>query len=246
MRHQGHQESTESAPAPDAAAEGADADAEGVEGAAVSFTPTTYEFPPYHAVYAGLQHHVLGVDAKPPAHAAAIVDDLEHWDHHGRASEAAKLLLVDHAGSLAETKVQHIFFDVQIGRDSFRSVDIRDVVSGEPIPYADANDLFFHRVDFFKAIIDEGYFINAVADCERKMSQRVLQIRQMVDALAAEHEKPEVLKTLPAKEYLYRTIIPALVPALEACQRDRPADPIEFIAFYMLRHPKMYSKTLKA
>jgi protein dpy-30 len=68
----------------------------------------------------------------------------------------------------------------------------------------------------------------------------------MVDAFAADQEKPEVLKTLPPKDYLYRTIIPALVPALEACQRDRPADPIEFIAFYMLRHPKQYSKALKA
>jgi hypothetical protein len=168
MRHQGHQEAAaEAAPAPDAATESADADAEGAEGAAVRFTPTSYEFPPYHAVYAGLQHHVLGVDAKPVANAAAIIDDLEFWDHRGRASEDAKLLLVDHAGSLAETKVQHIFFDGQIGRESYRSVDIRDVVSGEPIPYAEASDLFFHRVDFFKATIDEGYFIKAVSDCEQ-------------------------------------------------------------------------------
>jgi hypothetical protein len=234
-----------------AAAEPAEAEPDSPEGSgvashSVNFTPTSYQCPPYHDVHEGLQNHILGDAAEPPANAVAIVDDLDFWDHHGRASQAAKLLLVDHAGTLAETKVQHIFFDGQIGRESTRSVDVRDIVSGEPIPYTEAQDLFFHRVDFFKAVIDESYFIKAVAKCEQKMSDRVLRIRQMVDTFASEQEKPEIMKTLPPKEYLYRAIIPALVPALEACQRDRPADPIEFIAFYMLRHPKMYSKTLKA
>lgn len=235
------------------AAEGADADAEGGEGTAVSFPATFYETKKpdkdtdvYHDVYAGLQHHILGVEAKPVANAIAIVDDLDYWEEQGRASEAAKLLLVDHSGSLAETKIQHIFFDGQIGRDGYRSVDIRNVVDGKPIPYGEANDVFFHRVDFFQAIIDEGYFINALKTCEQTMSQRILQIRQMVDPVAAEQEKPEAIKALEShKDYINRAIIPALAPALEACERDRPADPIEFIAFYMLRHPKQYSKTLK-
>merc|ERR1711976_28121 len=123
-----------------------------------------------------------------------------------------------------------------IKRGDTYSVDLRDVVDGKPISYAEADDVFVHRVDFFKAMIDQDYFVKALESREAKMSDKVL---------ATDMDRPDVMKTLPPKEYLYRAIIPALLPALEACQRIRPADPIEFIAFYMLRHPKQYSKKLK-
>jgi len=228
--------------------EGAPADAgEEPEVPAEPFKPTVYELPPnkesYHEPYAGMLHQILGLEGG--ANAAAIVDDQKYWDSKERASDAGKLLLVDHAGSLAETKIQHIFFDGNIGRQSSSSVDVRDVVTGEPIKYNDAQDIFFHRVDFFNAVVDQEYFVRALADCERKMSHKIVQTRKMVETIISGGESPDILKTLPAKEYLQRSIIPALLPALEACQRDRPADPLEYIAFYMLRHPKQYSKTLK-
>jgi len=50
---------------------------------------------------------------------------------------------------------------------------------------------------------------------------------------------------LSAKAYIYHNIIPALAPALEIAVRDRPPDPLEFIAFYMLRHSSQYQKTVK-
>jgi len=212
--------------------------------AAVAFTPASYSFPPYHSAYAGLMHQILGIEGGG-TNVAAIVDDLEYWDANDRAAEAGKLLLVDHAGSLAETKVQHIFFDGNIKRSDGYSVDIRDVVDGKSVSSSEAENIFFHRVNFFEAVVDQEYFIKALETCESKMSQKVVQTRRMVDAISADLDKPDVLKTLPSKEYLHRAVIPALMPAIEACQRVRPADPIEFIAFYMLRHPKQYSKTLK-
>merc|ERR1712136_327807 len=124
---------------------------------------------------------------------------------------AGKPLLVDWAGGFAETKVQHIFFDGHIRLDDAHCVDVRDVVSGEPIPFEVADKVFLHRTNFFHAVVDPDYYI----------------------------------KALQPKEYLYRTVIPALLPALEQCQRIRPPDPIEFIAFYMLRHPQGYNKTIQ-
>mmetsp|Transcript_136626 Transcript_136626/g.237534 ORF Transcript_136626/g.237534 Transcript_136626/m.237534 type:complete len:544 (-) Transcript_136626:63-1694(-) len=220
---------------------------EGAEGAPAeevplpAFQPTIYEFPPFHKAYAGLMHHILD-----GANTAAIVDDYNYWKTKDQAADAGKLLLVDHGGGIAETKVQHIFFDGHIKQGNLHCVDVRDAERGNTLPFEAVDGMFTHRVDFFQACLDSEYFIKALEGCERKMSMKILESRRAHDEAAAEADKPQALDKLPPKEYLYRTVIPALLPALEACQRDRPADPIEFIAFYMLRHPKQYSKTLKA
>mgnify|MGYP005790215639 CR=1 FL=1 len=43
--------------------------------------------------------------------------------------------------------------------------------------------------------------------------------------------------------YLMETVVPVLYPALEAVIRDRPDDPLAYIAFYLLRHSTGYSRT---
>lgn len=190
-------------------------------------------------MYAGLLDQVLqGVNS------TAILED---------RSEGGKLLLVDDAGGLAEAELQNVLFDGSIGGGAGAleaGVDLRDVVSGKPIAEKEALDLFLHRVNFFEATTDVDYFVSALEACEKKFSQKILATREMpvegaADAAAAA-EKAAEDERLPAKEYLYRNIIPALLPALEACQRDRPPDPVEFIALYMLRHPHQYSKSLQA
>jgi hypothetical protein len=209
----------------------------------VAFEPTVYEFPPFHRSYEGLMHHIL-----EKANTAAIVDDYDFWKQKDYTAEAGKLLLVNHGGGFAETKVQHIFFDGHIQSGNAYSVDVRDVVNGDPLPFAEANDVFMHRVDFYQACLDGEYFMKALRHCEVTMSKAILESRRVFDdsAPAIAEASAEALKALTPKEYLYRTVTPALLPALEACQRDRPANPIEFIAFYLLRHGQQYSKTLKA
>jgi len=206
------------------------------------FQPTVYDFPPFHNAYEGLMHHVL-----EKANTAAIVDDQDYWVKKDWAMDAGKLLLVNHGGGLAETKVQHVFFDGHIQSGNGCSVDVRDVVNGDPLSFAQADDVFMHRVDFFQACLDSEYFIKALKTCEVNMSKAILDSRRVaIESSAAAALSAGALKDLPPKEYLYRTVTPALLPALEACQRDRPSDPIEFIAFYLLRHTQQYSKTLKA
>jgi len=206
------------------------------------FRPTEYAFPPYHQAYAGLMDQILET-----ANTAAIVDDLAFWDAHDRDSGAGKLLLVDRA----ETKVQHIFFDGNIEKDDANCVDVRDAVRGEPIPMQECSNIYIHRVDFFQAVTDVDYFVKATEACELQMSKKIVEDRHsegIARALSDQERKKssDEAASMTPKEWLYRNIIPALLPALEACQRDRPEDPIEFIAFYMLRHSKQYSKTLKA
>jgi len=167
-----------------------------------------------------------------------------------RAATAAKLFLVDHAGGLAETKVQHIFFDGGMGQHDARCVDVRDLVDGESLSLHEVDGMFLHRVDLYKASTEADYFITALEACERKMSQQILESRRVApppeSTTAASATTGGNAEEKPThKEWLNRNIIPALLPAMEACQRDRPEDPIEFLAFYMLRHRGQYSKSLK-
>jgi len=213
-----------------------EADTESTEPQPVN--PTEYEFPPFHKLYTGLMHQILD-----SANTAAIIDDYRYWVTNDRQTNSGKLFPVDHDGGFAETNIQHIFFDGHIGALDAGCVDIRDVLHGEPLAFYDAKDIFLHRVNFFQAVTDLEYFVKAVDACEMKMSQAIVEARKVSDADAAKVERrPE---DESPKDYLYKMVIPALLPALEACQRDRPADPIEFIAFYMLRHPRGYAKTLK-
>lgn len=198
--------------------------------------------PPYHKAYAGLSHQIL-----EEVFTTAIQDDHEYWTSSGRDSKAGKLLLVDDA----ETKVQHIFFDGHCHGNDAYCVDVRNVVNGDPIPYEDTKDIYIHRVNLWSAITDEQYFVKQVAASELKMSQRTVARKKAKQQSEEEMGPAELLKLLkdkgkvPPKEYLYRTVIPALLPALEVAQRDRPEDPISFIAFYMLRHQKQYTKSIK-
>jgi hypothetical protein len=233
---------------PPAEAEGEEAKpVEPAEPADVEFKPTVYEFPPAtdsnRFVYAGMMKQIL-----EETNTVAIVDDRDYWVAQQHESKAGKLLLVDHAGGFALVdNVQHIFFDGHIAADSLGRVDVRDLVSGEPLSLQTVNDLFVHRVNFFSAIVDPEYYIKAVETCDISLSKAILDSRKFPGLKHGESPpSAEDLKDLTPKEYLYKTVIPALLPALEACQRDRPSDPIEFIAFYLLRHPHQYSKTLKA
>merc|ERR1711904_717459 len=211
-----------------------------------TFVPTVYEFdgvdhPPYHKAYAGLSHQIL-----EEVFTTAIQDDYEYWVSKGREAKAGKLLLVDDA----ETKVQHIFFDGHIHSDDAHCVDVRNVVNGVSIPFEDAKDIYVHQVNLWSAITDEQYYVKQLAAAELKMSQRTVARKKAKRQSEEEMGPAELLKLLkdkekvPPKEYLYRTVIPALLPALEVAQRDRPEDPISFIAFYMLRHQRQYQKNI--
>jgi len=209
------------------------------------FTPTVYAFdgvdlPPFHQAYSGLQHQIL-----EEVNTAAIKDDMEYWEGNGRESSMGKLLLVDEA----ETKVQQIFFDGNIHSNDAHCVDVRNVVNGGCVPFEEASDVYLHRTNLWNAITDDQYYIKQLAACELKMSQRIVARKKAKvapgDGDLSKEELAELLKGLGPKEYLYRTVIPALLPALEVCQRDRPEDPISFISFYLLRHTKQYQKSLK-
>ncbi|CAD7967504.1 unnamed protein product [Amoebophrya sp. A25] len=54
-----------------------------------------------------------------------------------------------------------------------------------------------------------------------------------------------VLREKGVKDYLYCTVIPVLFGGLEEVVKLRPEDPMEFLAFYLMRHANGYNRTLR-
>jgi hypothetical protein len=46
------------------------------------------------------------------------------------------------------------------------------------------------------------------------------------------------LNALPVRQYLDHSVLPALIDGLQALTRERPANPTEFLALYLLRNNK--------
>jgi len=199
------------------------------------FTPT--KFSKSHGIYAGLDE--ISMEG-----AVAIQDDYEYWESNEFSADSSKSLYLDQANY----KVHHIFFDGTLSVDPNRStVDVRDAVTGEPIDYDSVIDHELFRVNFVRAITELNYFIDVLPGLEKRFKQRVIRWRE--EELQRQLEmsiRPPLIdgEEMSAKQYIYTNIIPALAPALEICTRDRPPDPLEFLAFYMLRHKTQYSKSL--
>lgn len=53
-------------------------------------------------------------------------------------------------------------------------------------------------------------------------------------------DKPELkkrdLQSLPTKQYLDQTVAPILLQGLQTLAKERPPDPISYLAAYLLKH----------
>lgn len=200
-----------------------------------TFAPTAYKG--NAQIYAGLECELL-----EEVSCVGIIDDYEYWSGKEESETAGKVLYVDDG----ETTLQHIFFDGNIRSGNTYSVDIRDAVTEKPKTFQEAQDVYFHRVNTAQAIMDPEYYIKALQLCEATRLEQIKaqKCAKSPNVESAKRLTQEELRQLPAKDYLYETVMPGLLPALELCQRDRPKDPIQFIAFYLLRHPFTYTKSV--
>uniref|UniRef100_A0A914HJJ9 Protein dpy-30 homolog n=1 Tax=Globodera rostochiensis TaxID=31243 RepID=A0A914HJJ9_GLORO len=56
-----------------------------------------------------------------------------------------------------------------------------------------------------------------------------------------EDKAQSALKNLPTRQYLDMTIVPILLQALSALAKERPVDPIEFVANYLLKEKPRFN-----
>jgi len=48
------------------------------------------------------------------------------------------------------------------------------------------------------------------------------------------------LQSLPTRQYLDQTVVPILLQGLASLARERPRDPIEYLAGYLIRHKREF------
>lgn len=59
--------------------------------------------------------------------------------------------------------------------------------------------------------------------------------------LASAPKKTRVeVQSLPARQYLDQTVVPILLQALSTLAKERPPDPISYLASYLLRHKSQF------
>lgn len=167
----------------------------------------------------------------------AIHDDYIYWHNNGETSDYGKLLLIDEN----DYNVQHVFFDDNIDIDQSKIVDVRDVITGEPIPFKKSINKYIFRVDPYRAVVEQDYFYKSLLVCEENRNDEIFRIEngitqdqeEVKEVVVSEWEK---LQTSPTDEYLAKVIMPVLLPALQVLDIERPHNPISFLAHYVLKH----------
>jgi len=93
----------------------------------------------------------------------AFRDDYSGWARAGFEGPAGKPMCVD----THDTQNVRVFFDDNVREDAANIVDLRDATSGDAIAFEDAIGRCLVRVDPYRAVTDERYFIDALSHCLR-------------------------------------------------------------------------------
>jgi hypothetical protein len=171
----------------------------------------------------------------------AIQDDYLYWVNKGKRGDAGKLMFIDDS----EADVQQIFFDDSISDNpNCSTVDIRDLVTGEIIPYKKAINKYIVKVEPDKAILNVDYFIKKLEECERRRTEELENLGKSLSSQGEEEDRKDVnewekLKQLGSTDYLIRTVLPVVYQGLTEIDIERPLDPVKSFAFFLLKNQNL-------
>ena len=203
---------------------------------------------------------------KPPTCGMSIIavrEDFESWSRSGFEYKNGKHFLLDSGDS----SVQQIWFDgccsctedeedgegpvvpLKGVRDLEvnNSLSVIEVVGGQQRGFVELYGAMTMGVSLRQMLLNPQYFVEKVQECERGFEKRIAESRAEKNAPEeSSSDQDALLRDMDAdtKSYLYKHVIPGLLPALETCCHVRPSDPLEFLAFYLMRHGEGYEKTL--
>ncbi|XP_015520730.1 protein dpy-30 homolog [Neodiprion pinetum] len=81
---------------------------------------------------------------------------------------------------------------------------------------------------------------NVVSDAANK----IISMEKEADLTAAPQKKSRVeVQSLPTRQYLDQTVVPILLQALSSLAKERPPDPINFLAAYLLKNKSQYDNS---
>ena len=110
----------------------------------------------------------------------AIQDDYNYWKSTDFERRGGKLLLLDQA----DYHTQHIFFDdnaeeyasyhlLSICRDEKCNVDVKDVITGQSVPYSKFINKYVVKVEPHRAILELDYFIKQIEMAEQRREEEI-------------------------------------------------------------------------
>jgi hypothetical protein len=162
-----------------------------------------------------------------------IQEDFPAYRASGWSSRMGKLLTVDQA----DYQTQHIFFDDNADDGADCIVDVRDVVTGEKLPFEQVIDMYVVKVHPHRAILEPDYFVKLIETAVAKRDAEIRQAEQAtgLEAPAGESEW-EQLQRMPDQDYLMRTVLPVLYQGMRLVDMERPSAPLEYLALYLLKN----------
>jgi len=82
----------------------------------------------------------------------------------------------------------------------------------------------------------------SIEDKQQKTSNTAVAVEKEPSTEAAP-KKPRVdYNVMPTRPYLDATVVPILLQALSALARERPTDPIQYLADFLIRNKAQYSQ----
>lgn len=145
----------------------------------------------------------------------------------------------------SDYQTQHIFFDDNADDSYDCIVDVRDVVTGLPIPNKKFMDMYVCKVQPHRAILEGDYFIKLIEQCEARRDEEIRKVEAGIEDQIYEHEKRpaavtetewDKLQKMPDADYLMRTVLPVLYQGMRVVDLERPGAPLEYLAMYLLKH----------
>ncbi|XP_011495408.1 PREDICTED: protein dpy-30 homolog [Ceratosolen solmsi marchali] len=89
--------------------------------------------------------------------------------------------------------------------------------------------------------ISESISCTTITNVLPDATQKSIIIDKEVDMTSAPTKKSRVeIQSLPARQYLDQTVVPILLQALSSLAKERPPDPISYLASYLLRNKNQY------
>ncbi|XP_034949739.1 protein dpy-30 homolog [Chelonus insularis] len=75
-------------------------------------------------------------------------------------------------------------------------------------------------------------------------AHKVIAMEKDSDLSSVPPKKSRVeVQSLPTRQYLDQTVVPILLQALSSLAKERPADPINFLATYLLKNKSRYDNS---
>ena len=163
-----------------------------------------------------------------------IRDDFQFFDANRRdmpGSRCGKLMILDQA----DYGIHHIFFDDEITNAEDCCVDVWDIAEKKRVPLDEAYGKFLYEVDPVEAILNPDYFINAFNQCVKRREEDIDNLNK---AGGDARITPGYLKSCEPSEYLENTVFPLLLPAFQILEEQKPSDPLNFLAVYLMENKK--------